>query len=217
MKIVKKITESRSDYFIFALYITHISALTGMYLGHLQWFLSKTWAILYLTFLILLDSLPQKGSKTIMSILTIFLIGFLAEWLGVNYGIFFGDYSYGPNLGMKLDNVPIIIGINWVILSLAARGVVQRFFKLSILKIIISSLLMVGLDILIEPIAPHLGYWSFDLIVAPPSNYRGWFLLSILIQSVLEFVQLKTHFKTSLHILSIQFFFFWSLYALLNN
>ena len=88
MKIVKKITESRSDYFIFALYVTHISALTGMYLGYLQWFLSKTWAILYLTFLILLDSLPQKGSKTIMSILTIFLIGFLAEWLGVNYGIF---------------------------------------------------------------------------------------------------------------------------------
>lgn len=217
MKIVKKIIESRSDYFIFALYVTHISALTGMYLGYLQWFLSKTWAILYLTFLILLDSLPQKGSKTIMSILTIFLIGFLAEWLGVNYGIFFGDYSYGPNLGMKLDNVPIIIGINWVILSLAARGVVQKFFKLSILKIIISSLLMVGLDILLEPIAPQLGYWSFDLIVAPPSNYRGWFMVSILIQSVLEFVHLGTHFKTSLHILSIQFFFFWSLYALLNN
>ena len=217
MKIVKKIIESRSDYFIFALYVTHISALTGMYLGYLQWFLSKTWAILYLTFLILLDSLPQKGSKTIMSILTIFLIGFLAEWLGVNYGIFFGDYSYGPNLGMKLDNVPIIIGINWVILSLAARGVVQKFFKLPILKIIISSLLMVGIDILLEPIAPQLGYWSFDLMVAPPSNYRGWFLLSILIQSVLEFMHLRTHFKSSLHILSIQFFFFWSLYALLNN
>ena len=217
MKIVKKITESRSDYFICALYITHISALTGMYLGYLQWFLSKTWAILFLTFLILLDSLPQKGSKTILSILTIFLIGFLAEWLGVKYGFFFGDYSYGPNLGMKLDNVPIIIGINWVILSLAARGVVQRFFKLSILKIIIPSLLMVGLDILLEPIAPQLGYWSFDLMVAPPSNYRGWFLLSILIQSVLEFVDFRTHFKTSLHILSIQFFFFWSLYALLNT
>ena len=217
MKIVKKITESRSDYFICALYITHISALTGMYLGYLQWFLSKTWAILFLTFLILLDSLPQKGSKTILSILTIFLIGFLAEWLGVKYGFFFGDYSYGPNLGMKLDNVPIIIGINWVILSLAARGVVQRFFKLSILKIIIPSLLMVGLDILLEPIAPQLGYWSFDLMVAPPSNYRGWFLLSILIQSVLEFVDFRTHFKTSLHILAIQFFFFWSLYALLNT
>ena len=76
---------------------------------------------------------------------------------------------------------------------------------------------MVGLDILLEPIAPHLGYWSFDLIVAPPSNYRGWLMVSILIQSVLEFVHLGTHFKTSLHILSIQFFFFWSLYALLNN
>ncbi len=214
MKFIKKHAISRSNYFIFALYVIHISALTGMYLGYLQWFLSKTWAILFLTFLMLLDSLPQKNSKSLLSILTIFFVGFLAEWLGVKYGFFFGDYSYGPNLGVKLDNVPLIIGINWVILSLAARGVIQKIFKLPALKIIISSLLMVGLDILLEPLAPKLGYWSFDLMVAPPSNYRGWLLLSILIQSLLEFVNLRIHFKTSLHIFAIQFLFFWSLHIL---
>ena len=127
---------------------------------------------------------------------------------------FFGDYSYGPNLGVKLDNVPLIIGINWVMLSISARGVVQRFFKLSIMKIIVSSLLMVGLDILMEPLAPELGYWSFDLMVAPLSNYVGWFILSVLIQGLLEFVHLKIHFKTSLHIFTIQFLFFLFLYIL---
>jgi len=217
MKLIKIPTTSRSNYFVYALYIIHISALMGMYLGYLQWFLSKTWAILLFTFLMLLDSLPQKSSKTFKSIIAIFFVGFIAEWLGVKYGFFFGDYSYGPNLGMKLDNVPIIIGVNWVILSLAARGVVQRFFDLPILKIIISSLLMVGLDILLEPLAPKLGYWSFDLIVAPLSNYIGWFALSILIQSLLEFVHLKLHFKTSMHIFIIQFLFFWSLYVFFNS
>ena len=216
MKLTKKHTIARSNYFICALYVTHISAIIGIYLGYLQWFLSKTWAILFFTFLILLDSLPQKSSKTFLCVLTIFFIGFLAEWLGVKYGFFFGDYSYGTNLGVKIDNVPLIIGINWVILSLAARGVIQKIFKLPTLKIIIASLLMVALDILLEPLAPKLGYWSFDLMVAPPSNYRGWFLLSILIQSILEFVNLRLHFKTSLHIFAIQFLFFWSLYVLFN-
>ena len=214
MKLIPKRIGPRSSYFIYALYIIHISALMGMYLGYLQWFLSKTWVIIFFTFLVLLDSLPQKSVKTIWPILATFFIGFLAEWLGVKYGFFFGDYSYGPNLGVKLDNVPLIIGINWVMLSFSTRGVVQRFFKLSILKIIVASLLMVGLDILLEPLAPQLGYWSFDLIVAPLSNYIGWFILSVLIQSLLEFVRLKIHFKTSLHIFTIQFLFFMFLYIL---
>jgi putative membrane protein len=138
----------------------------------------------------------------------------MAEWLGIKFGFLFGDYSYGANLGMKLDDVPIIMGINWVILSLATRGIIQRFFKLPVMKILVSSVLMVSLDILIEPLAPQLDYWSFDTMVAPLSNYIGWLIYSILIQSLLELVQFKGHFKISLHILIIQLLFFGSLYFL---
>ena len=217
MKLIQKRIASRSNYFISALYIIHISALMGMYLNYSQWFLSKTWSILFLTFLVLWDSLPQKSIKTSWPIPAIFFIGFLAEWVGVKYGLFFGDYSYGENLGMKLDDVPLIIGINWVILSLGTRGIVQKLFKLPVMKILVSSALMVSLDVLLETLAPKLDYWTFDLIVVPLSNYRGWFILSILIQSLLEIVHFKVDFKTSLHILIIQFLFFGSLYFLLGS
>lgn len=205
---------SRSTLFICALYIIHFSALMGIYLGYIQWFLSKTWAILFLIFLVLWDGLPKKSIKISWPIPAVFFIGFMAEWLGVKFGFLFGDYSYGANLGMKLDDVPIIMGINWVILSLASRGIIQRFFKLPVMKILVSSVLMVSLDILIEPLAPQLDYWSFDTMVAPFSNYIGWLIYSILIQSLLELVQFKGHFKISLHILIIQLLFFGSLYFL---
>ena len=205
---------SRSTLFICVLYIIHFSALMGIYLGYIQWFLSKTWAILFLIFLVLWDGLPKKSIKISWPIPAVFFIGFMAEWLGVKFGFLFGDYSYGANLGMKLDDVPIIMGINWVILSLASRGIIQRFFKVPVMKILVSSVLMVSLDILIESLAPQLDYWSFDTMVAPLSNYMGWLIYSILIHSLLELVQFKGHFKISLHVLIIQLLFFGSLYFL---
>tara|TARA_B110000483_G_scaffold54496_1_gene67918 strand:- start:85 stop:732 length:648 start_codon:yes stop_codon:yes gene_type:complete len=214
MNLIQKRMPSRSTLFICALYIIHFSALMGIYLGYIQWFLSKTWAILFLIFLVLWDGLPKKSIKISWPIPAVFFIGFMAEWLGVKFGFLFGDYSYGANLGMKLDDVPIIMGINWVILSLASRGIIQRFYKLPVMKILVSSVLMVSLDILIEPLAPQLDYWSFDTMVAPLSNYIGWLIYSILIQSLLELVQFKGHFKISLHILIIQLLFFGSLYFL---
>jgi len=214
MNLIQKRMPSRSTLFICALYIIHFSALMGIYLGYIQWFLSKTWAILFLIFLVLWDGLPKKSIKISWPIPAVFFIGFMAEWLGVKFGFLFGDYSYGANLGMKLDDVPIIMGINWVILSLASRGIIQRFFKVPVMKILVSSVLMVSLDILIESLAPQLDYWSFDTMVAPLSNYIGWLIYSILIQSLLELVQFKGHFKISLHILIIQLLFFGSLYFL---
>ena len=214
MNLIKKRLPSRSTLFICALYIIHLSALIGVYLGYIQWFLSKTWAILFLIFLVIWDGLPKKSIKISWPIPAIFFIGFIAEWLGVKFGFLFGDYSYGANLGMKLDDIPIIMGINWVILSLATRGIIQRFFKLPVMKILVSSVLMVSLDVLLEPLAPQLDYWSFETMVAPLSNYMGWLIYSILMQSLLEFVQFKGHFNISVHILIIQLFFFGSLYLL---
>ena len=36
-----------------------------------------------------------------LALLIPFLLGFITEAFGVNYGLIFGDYSYGENLGFK--------------------------------------------------------------------------------------------------------------------
>ncbi|MFW5803961.1 MAG: carotenoid biosynthesis protein [bacterium] len=57
----------------------------------------------------------EKTKFFVVSIL-IAIVGFLVEVLGVQTGIIFGSYQYGETLGPKLFQVPLIIGINWLML-----------------------------------------------------------------------------------------------------
>ena len=54
-----------------------------------------------------------------------FAIGFSAELIGVHSGMLFGNYSYGNNLGLKLAEVPLIIGINWGVLAVTSASITE--------------------------------------------------------------------------------------------
>ena len=86
----------------------------------------------------------------------------LAEILVVSYGIIFENYKYGEILGYKVLGVPLIIGINWCILTLI-KGAISPllFFNNYWSKVFCGTLLMLFMDILIEPIVPKLDFWSF--------------------------------------------------------
>ena len=122
-----------------------------------------------------------------------FSIGFLVEVIGVNYGIIFGNYTYGTVLGFKVLNVPLMIGVNWFFLSISCGGISDIFFKELIPKVLLGSFLMVFLDILIEPLAPVLNFWEFEGSIAPIKNYIGWFMTSFLIQLVYQ--KMKINFS----------------------
>ena len=121
------------------------------------------------------------------------LIGFLVEAIGVNFGIIFGNYTYGTVLGFKVLNVPLMIGVNWFFLSISCGGISDIFFKELIPKVLLGSFLMVFLDILIEPLAPVLNFWDFEGGIAPIKNYIGWFMTSFLIQLVYQ--KMKINFS----------------------
>ena len=71
----------------------------------------------------------QITQRELLSVFTIFLIGMICEILGVNYGYIFGDYVYLNNLGTKVFGVPILIGINWVILTFITGSLSSYIFK----------------------------------------------------------------------------------------
>ena len=139
----------------------------------------------------------------------IFTLGLITEILGVNYGLFFGEYSYGANLGPKIYGVPYVIGLNWVLLIIATGSLSDKLIKGKIInKILFASILMVLLDLLIEKIAPKLDYWEFVISPVPFSNYLWWFIFSIIFQYIfLKTVKTK-EYKLSSNILVIQFIFF---------
>lgn len=127
-----------------------------------------------------------KDTFLLIQLAAIFLASFLLEYVGVNTGQIFGNYTYGNALGPKLGNTPILIGINWVIVAYSSLHLVQTIstkLKLRLNALIgagIAALAMVALDLLIEPIAPKLDFWGFKNLQVPLQNYTAWFFFGFI-------------------------------------
>ena len=115
--------------------------------------------------------------------------GYLWEVLGVYSGFPFGEYSYGEGLGISLFNVPLILIVNWSLMSVLCH---YSFVKINsrYLRILLASLAMVIVDFLIEPVAINFDWWSWQSVNVPWTNYLGWFGISI---SVMSFYELIGH------------------------
>ena len=150
-------------------------------------------------------------NKELLSIILIFWTGILVEFLGVNYGLLFGEYSYGKNLGPKLFEVPILIGMNWVILTVISGSISNYISKGSkILSILLGSILMLFIDFFIEPVAPILDFWEFKNSIVPLSNYTGWLITGFVTQILYQYLfkEKELRFSLSLYLAIFVFFLF---------
>ncbi|MBM72097.1 MAG: hypothetical protein CL847_04875 [Crocinitomicaceae bacterium] len=161
---------------------------------------------LLFTLLICFMHLPRK--LFIVPFILIYTIGYCVEVLGVETGLLFGSYRYGQTLGIQYLNVPLIIGVNWFVIAIGARGCVNRITIKPSLKVLFASLLMVGLDFLIEPVAVKYDFWNWSQNTVPFQNYFMWFLVSIFMQGVLNKKGTLIPFSLGLTIFASQFIFF---------
>ena len=194
---------------IFFLWLINISGFFGILSDQNEFFLSTTPYVLSLTLLLLILNHDLSDKKSKIGLILIFLFGLIVEILGVNYGLFFGEYNYGANLGPKIYEVPYVIGFNWVLLIIATGSISDKLIKgKEIYKILFASFLMVLIDLLIEKSAPKLDFWEFVISPVPFSNYLWWFIFSICFQYIF-FRTVKTkEYNLSSNILVIQFLFF---------
>ena len=194
---------------IFFLWLINISGFFGILSDQNEFFLSTTPYVLSLTLLLLILNHDLSDKKSKIGLILIFLFGLIVEILGVNYGLFFGEYNYGANLGPKIYEVPYVIGFNWVLLIIATGSISDKLIKgKEIYKILFASFLMVLIDLFIEKSAPKLDFWEFLISPVPFSNYLWWFIFSLCFQYIF-FKTVKTkEYNLSSNILVIQFLFF---------
>jgi len=194
---------------IFVIWLFHVSGVIGIGFANKDFFVSFTPINLLISFYLLFANQIQVNNNTIKTAFSIFFIGMFAEVLGVNYGYIFGEYVYLDNLGMKIMGVPLLIGIQWVIISFITGSFAHYFFKNRRIKsICLGVFLMIFLDVLIEPVAPDLGFWVFESEVAPLQNYLGWFLIAIPAQIIFHFGVEKKELVFSINLLIVNFLFF---------
>ena len=169
--------------------------------------------VLYLSTLAI--ALASKNKiKFIVFMSIAFLIGFGAEVIGVNTSYLFGNYVYGVNLGPKLLNVSIVIGLLWGVLALGAASMVDQISLFNRWKVFFGAAIMLGVDLIMEPVAIANQFWSWEGGDVPFYNYVCWFLIAILLQLILRKFKLneKNKVYNTLLILMVVFFGFLNLY-----
>lgn len=190
------------------IWLFHFSGLLGILFIDRELFLETTPVNLFITIVLLFVNLPDVNKKVLLSAAVAFVVGMGVELLGVNFGLIFGQYVYGDNLGVKVGGVPLLIGANWVMLTFITGAVGAAFFQRAVFSAAFGALLMVLLDLVIEPVAPKFDYWEFANDTAPLSNYIGWFLVAFPIQWVYQTQVKQKDNAFSFHLVLIQFLFF---------
>jgi len=146
--------------------------------------------------------------KTFFIFFLIFVSGFVVETIGVNTGIIFGKYSYGNVLGPKIFNTPLIIGLNWLMLSYLSISIFD-ICKINVFfKIILASLLMLFYDIVIEHIAPIIDMWHWVDDKVPLQNYIAWFVISLFFTGLIKLTGIGVNNLLSRFIMILQLLFF---------
>lgn len=154
---------------------------------------------------------PKTG-RFFLFVAVTFVVGIVVEWVGVHKAWLFGHYYYGGTLGLKVDGIPLIIGVNWGMLIYAA-GVTMQKLPLNIFgRMVTGSVILVVLDLLIEPLAAPLDYWHWQDNHIPVYNYVCWFGVSVILLYVFQKFRFHKQSIVAPVFLAVQFVFF----ALLN-
>lgn len=143
-------------------------------------FAALTTLNLFICFLLIIPFKETTTKKAALFFTLSFTFGMLFEIIGVNTGFPFGEYYYSDILAPSIFGVPLIIGVNWFILSYGIISLLNtQILQMNIyLKSIFAALIMTSIDVLIEPFAIRYNLWVWGNVSVPLENYLAWFVIS---------------------------------------
>lgn len=153
----------------------------------------------------------ESNNKLIVWFFLTYVLTFILEVIGVKTGLIFGNYIYGSTLGLKVLSVPLIIGLNWVFVILGGISIAQKVTSDKNLSALITAMVAVVFDLVLEPVAIKLDYWTWQNDNIPLQNYMAWFVISFFFAWI--FNRMNLNLKTDLPkiYLAVQTVFFISL------
>jgi bisanhydrobacterioruberin hydratase len=140
----------------------------------------------------------------LITTLCIFLIGIAA----INTGVIFGTYVYGVTLPTKVADIPLIMPFYWAMIILAAYGFLSKVFPQRNIRALFAALIVLTLDLIIEPVASKLGYWAWESNTIPYHNYLAWFFISLIFAQILALMKIHARSIIFKAFLIMQFLFY---------
>lgn len=140
--------------------------------------------------------------------LSIFLMGYGVEVAGVHTGVIFGEYWYGATLGLKVFEVPLTIGLNWLVLTIGAGMLWQERPLPRAIRATLAAACMVFLDVLLEPVAIRFDFWHWKNEQIPLQNFLAWALVAWVFCLLFQFVHFPKMNRLAAYLFVLQVLFF---------
>lgn len=130
-------------------------------------------------------------------------LGLTSEIVGTATGFPFGSYFYATGrLGPEIFGIPAVIPFAWTAgfypiwctATMLLQGRSRSPTNLSVRRIALTAVSMVGWDLYLDTQMVTDGHWTWTTPIPglpgipsiPVSNYLGWFLVSLLMASIVE-------------------------------
>ena len=177
----------------------------------------RPYVFIFLAAYLLLATLQLGAGRTLAFLVLGYLIAWMAEFSSINWGFPFGEYLYIPatlDQEFWVAGVPFMDSLSYVFLAYASfsmallalgRGRWQGWgyhleeppkFLGSVRVLILAAVLMVALDVVIDPLALRGYRWFLGQIYGYPepgvyfgvtlANFGGWLLVGLVMIKVLQ-------------------------------
>lgn len=136
---------------------------------------------------------PLVNKKATACLTTLFGYAYAIEYVGVHYGVPYGDFSYQLELGPMLAGVPVGLPVFFVPLVLNSYLLTLLLVgprTSRTVRVLASLALVLVVDLVLDPAAVGLGFWDYGGGIyygVPWTNYAGWVLSGFVAVSLVEF------------------------------
>lgn len=164
--------------------------------------------LLIVAIYVIYPEIKAYETKFFALILIIFSATIALESIGTQTGLIFGSYIYGNTLGLKVFEVPLLIGTNWVIVILGTTYLASKIVKNKFLIAFYAGIIAVVFDFLLEPVAIILDYWNWEDGIIPMQNYIAWFVITFVFSLIYVYFFKIRETKRAGYCMIYQFIFF---------
>lgn len=190
------------------LIVVHLSGIIGIHSSYKELFLLCTPFNLLLSIGLLFWNHNDFQKPFLIFSAIAFFSGFLIEVMGVKTGVIFGDYSYGNTLGWKLFDVPVIIGVNWLLLVYCVGSIFSKIRKSDLTKAFLGAALLTGMDLFIEVVAIKYDFWEWRGLYPPIRNFFAWYFVSFFLLLAFYHFPFQKENKLAKVLFGVQLIFF---------
>jgi uncharacterized membrane protein len=146
------------------------------------------------------DALLRNRRAALFAFIAVYVVSLSSELMGTGWGVPFGPYSYTSLLGPKwFELVPLLIPLSWFTMSWAC-WTLARQHRSGIMAIVISTVLLVSWDLLLDPAMSRVtSYWVWgeagSYYGMPWMNLFGWGVTGLVLFIILN--QMAPHPRTT--------------------